>query len=520
MAPLPPIPGRDLPPSGATRLTPPGPRERRAARRASRSPARRHLVRAASALLVLVGVVVTYHLGLYFYVDQGMRRVAALAPAGPEVLAPQLQAGAQTYLVVGTGLPGAAGPAAVTALIAHVPADQDSAVLVSLPPAALVDTPACVQEDGDLREPATEAVATALLDGGPACLVRVVQQLSGLRVDHYLGVDLARVPGLVDALGGISLCLPTPSGADGVAASPLPAGTSELTGEQAAGYLRPGDAVDATGAAVAQRTQILLTATLDAAVSVDTLRDPVALTRFSVRASDALTVDQDTNLGDLRTLGDTLGDLGGDAVQRTELPVSRVDHVPAGEEQPVVVLDGGATRTLFETVIDSGRLPAELAAPPADAAAPAPAAEPAPGTAAPAPEPAPGAPTVPPGQVTVDVLNATATGGLAATAAEQLRTQGFVVGAVGNEPGAVAGTLVRYAPEAAEQARTVAAAVPGATLQEGVPAGSAVQLVLGPGYAGVVPVTVAPPPVAEPGPEAAAAAPETSPAASTEPVRC
>ena len=58
------------------------------------------------ALAAVVGVVLLYHLGLYFYVDQKIDRVDALATDGAEVLAPSLQMGSETYLVVGTGVPG------------------------------------------------------------------------------------------------------------------------------------------------------------------------------------------------------------------------------------------------------------------------------------------------------------------------------------------------------------------------------------------------------------------------------
>ena len=125
----------------------------------------------------------------------------------------------------------------------------------------------------------------------------------------------------------------------------------------------------------------------------------------------------------------------------------------------------------------------------------APAEEPRPG-AVPEPEPEPrragrpGPLTVPPAQVTVNVLNGTGTTGLAATVADALRAQGFVVGTVGNEPGTVNESVVRHGPNVLEQARTVAAAVPGAVLQPSDAIGETVQLVIGPGFANVVPVEV------------------------------
>ncbi|MGY1651140.1 LCP family glycopolymer transferase [Geodermatophilus sp. SYSU D01119] len=524
-APLPPIPGIDVPAvsgAGSTRRpSPPKP---------PRSPARRRIRRAVIGAGALVGVVAAYHLGLYSYVDQSISRVAALAPQGPEVIAAQLQEGATTYLVVGTGLPGTEGAASVTTLLVHVSADGQRAALVSVPPTALVDTPTCRTDDGEVREAVSEAFATSLLDGGPACMVRAVQQLSGLRVDHYLGLDLGRLPALVDAVGGVSVCLPT-ADTDASSAAPLPAGTTELDGERATGYLTPGEAgSDVTGAAAAQRTQLLLSATLRTAVSAGTLLDTPELTRFLTRAAGALTLDEHTTLGDLRTLASALGDLEGDAVQRAALPVSQVGYVPAGTDQAYVLLDGTGVRSLFDGVIEDTRVPEELAAPAvaaATAAAPDPAA-----AAAPAPEPSAAAPapqalTVAPSGVTVDVLNGTATSGLASTVADLLRAQGFTVGQVGNETGVVNETVVRHGPGVVEQARTVAAAVPGAVLQPSDAIGDTVQLVLGPGYTGVVPVQVpAPVPVVAEAPAADtpvpadATTPGPDPATTTGPVSC
>jgi hypothetical protein len=122
--------------------------------------------------------------------------------------------------------------------------------------------------------------------------------------------------------------------------------------------------------------------------------------------------------------------------------------------------------------------------------------------------------TAAPDTITVDVLNGTGTTGLAAQVADLLRAQGFGVGTVGNEPGTVNQTLVRFGPAVQEQARTVAAAVPGAVLQPSDAIGNAVQLVLGPGYSTVVPVQPGAPAAAEtPTQAGTAAAAEPTPTA-------
>jgi hypothetical protein len=203
-------------------------------------------------------------------------------------------------------------------------------------------------------------------------------------------------------------------------------------------------------------------------------------------------------------------------VQRATLPVAQVGHVPAGTDQAYVVLDGAGTRLLFDAVIEGTQVPEEFTlVPEAPSAGQAPSAGEAPAEAPPV-EPAPAAPdapTVPPSSVTVDVLNGTGTTGLAATVADLMRAQGFAVGDVGNEAGTVNESVVRYGPDSLEPARTVAAAVPGAVLEPSDSIGDTVQLVIGPGYETVVPVTVGPPveaPAAAPTGDAPAD-PETTP---------
>ena len=164
---------------------------------------------------------------------------------------------------------------------------------------------------------------------------------------------------MVDALGGVPVCV-SPRRRPTRRPTPAP-GAHRAHRGRAAGYLAPGDTgSDVTGAATADRTQRLLTSTLRAAMSSDTLLDPVGLARFLNRAADALTVDEQTTLGDLRVLASSLGDLSGDAVQRAGLPVAQVGYVPAGTDQAYVLLDGARTRLLFDSVIEGSRVPAEL----------------------------------------------------------------------------------------------------------------------------------------------------------------
>jgi hypothetical protein len=80
-----------------------------------------------------------------------------------------------------------------------------------------------------------------------------------------------------------------------------------------------------------------------------------------------------------------------------------------------------------------------------------------PTTAAPVVLPAPGA-------VTVNVLNATATTGLAKTVSDGLAARGFKVGTPGNDTATAVPTQIRFGSASAAAARLVQIYLPGATL--------------------------------------------------------
>jgi hypothetical protein len=95
---------------------------------------------------------------------------------------------------------------------------------------------------------------------------------------------------------------------------------------------------------------------------------------------------------------------------------------------------------------------------------------------------------VAPSSITVRVLNGTGEPGIAARVAAQLSAQGFHTTSGNAGSHSYATTLLRYGPGRTDSARTLAAAVPGATLQLDPALGSSVQLVIGTSFGGVVKV--------------------------------
>jgi anionic cell wall polymer biosynthesis LytR-Cps2A-Psr (LCP) family protein len=85
------------------------------------------------------------------------------------------------------------------------------------------------------RSTSTE-VKTAMVDGTNAT-ARMLANNFLVSSDHYLTIDLAQIPAMVDAIGGVPINIPA-SITDPVTGMTIPAGQQTLTGAQFAVYAR------------------------------------------------------------------------------------------------------------------------------------------------------------------------------------------------------------------------------------------------------------------------------------------
>jgi len=325
--------------------------------------------------------------------------------------------------------------------------------------------------------------------------VLAVQKLAGIKINHYVQVDFAGFKTMVDAVGGVPICT-TKALYDQESGLRMQPGTSTLGGEQALAYVRARYGIgDGSDLGRIERQQKFLGAMVRAATGTKLMVNPVALTKFLGAATKSLTLDRQTSFGDLKALADQLHGLDPERVSFLTAPIADQAYNPPGfpplrpgQGGSKVLLDDAAGRTLYDSIIN------DKPAPP-------------PGTAA-APKPK-NVLTVAPPEVTVRVLNGVGTGGMAGTVSTALQAVGFTTVDPTNAP-ITATTTVRYAPDMAEAAKTVAAAVPGAVLQPD--AGTTLDLVLGKNYTTVTAVKVGDPSTAR-----VAAAPKPKPTASAKP---
>jgi LCP family protein required for cell wall assembly len=94
-------------------------------------------------------------------------------------------------------------------ILLHVSADRTSAYGVSIPRDALVDRPECTAPDGTTIPEASGVMWNEAYSlGGPICTARQTEMLTGIPIDHYLALDFAGFRGMVDAVGGVRICIP------------------------------------------------------------------------------------------------------------------------------------------------------------------------------------------------------------------------------------------------------------------------------------------------------------------------
>lgn len=216
-----------------------------------------------------------------------------------------------------------------TTILLHLSADRKRAYGVSLPRDAMVERPECTTEDGDTIPGELAMFNSAYALGGPGCTQRTVEQLTGIRLDHFVVVEFDGFRHMVDALGGIPICVPEEVN-DDIGNIYLPAGSYEADGKQALDYVRLRHELSENGdIGRMKRQQAFLAAMANKAISAGTLANPVKLYNFLDAATQSLTTDPElANLKDLATLANQLRNIGLDNIQFLTVPFQTYEPDP------------------------------------------------------------------------------------------------------------------------------------------------------------------------------------------------
>jgi LCP family protein required for cell wall assembly len=288
--------------------------------RQARPPRRRHPVRKAFlALGLLLLVFVVGLVGIPAYAWSQVSRVQE-APTGDR---PGNQPGT-TFLLVGSdsregltaaerkrlGTGSSAGQRTDTVMVLYIPAGGEPA-LISIPRDSYVPIP----------KHGTNKINAAFAIGGPQLLVQTVEQNTGLRIDGYLEIGFGGFVNVIDAVGGIEMCLPEAI-KDRDSHIDLPKGCQTLDGANALGYVRMRHADPRGDLGRVERQRAMLAAVAKKGVSPATILNPVRYWRLSTATAKSLRLGEDTSFANMVSLALAMRKVSGPGGLTLTVPVS------------------------------------------------------------------------------------------------------------------------------------------------------------------------------------------------------
>jgi LCP family protein required for cell wall assembly len=161
-------------------------------------------------------------------------------------------------------------------------------VLISIPRDSYVPIPG----HGDNK------INAALAYGGPSLLAQTVENVTGLRIDHYMGIGFGGLVNVVNTVGGVQICLPAAikdlnSGAD------FKAGCQNMDGVQALAFVRDRHSFADEDLQRIEDQRAFLKALLDKATSPGVYLNPFTALPFASSAASSISVDTGTGLYDM-----------------------------------------------------------------------------------------------------------------------------------------------------------------------------------------------------------------------------
>jgi LCP family protein required for cell wall assembly len=420
------------------------------------------------------------------------------------------RAGANGKMDVGT-TEDAGGARSDTIMLVNIPANRKRVVAVSFPRDLAITPIQCEAwnpdtgvygplYDSDTKKWGPKNVYTetklnsTFSFGGPKCLVKEIQKLSGLSINRFIAVDFAGFAKMVDALGGVEVCSTTPLKDYELGTVLAHAGRQLIDSKTALNYVRARNITTENNGDYGRikRQQLFLSSLLRSLISKETFFSMNKLNSVVNMFISNSYVDN-IKTRDLVQLGQSVQGMNAGHVSFVTVPTGITDET--GDEPPRT----SDMRALFDAIISDDALPGEndmnaTSSPPTTSAN----AQSNKGaqTSKPA-DPHPErlqAVAAAPQDVTVQVSNSTSKSGLATTASNQLKRRGFRVKSPDDYPNPLKSTKVLFSPGNEEAAATVAGAFANSKLERITGTGHVVQVVLGSDFTTVG----APPPAGSP----------------------
>jgi LCP family protein required for cell wall assembly len=252
--------------------------------------------RIAAIIAVLLSLAIVGSLITYFYLDSTIARKNILVDYSGR----PAQGAGTNWLITGSdsrqGLTrkeerklatghDISGRRSDTIMVLHLPSNGGRPVLVSLPRDSYVPIPGH----------GSDKINAAYAFGGPRLLAETVQNVTGLRIDHFMTIGFGGFVRVVDAIGGVRLCLKAPL-VDPAAGLHLHKGCQSLDGAEALGFVRSRHNFATQDLQRIQNQRLFLRALLRKLTSAGVIANPFSSLPAASGVAGTLTVDNGTHL--------------------------------------------------------------------------------------------------------------------------------------------------------------------------------------------------------------------------------
>lgn len=331
-----------------------------------------------------------------------------------------------------------------TMMIVHVPADGSAATLISLPRDSYVHIPGFGMNKLNAAYPdgytSANGSHSAKIAAGANLLIQVVENLTGLNIDHFVEVSLLGFVNISDAVGGVqvNMCHAVNDtvphdrsiGLTGGSGLVIGKGVHTIKGVQALEFVRQREQLPRGDIDRTARQRYFLTAAFRKVASAGTLLNLGALQNLVSAVDKSIYVDQGLNMLDLAK---QMSNLSANNIHGEAIPTDHYANTAVGN---VGIIIPSQVRAFVHKMIAGGPTPAYLSAKPVD-----------------------------PRTVSVTVRNFGTQNGGAAAASAALGKAGFK-SSVDQKSGSQSTTTIQYPAGSEAQAKTVARYVPGASVQQ------------------------------------------------------
>ena len=211
-----------------------------------------------------------------------------------------------------------------TIMVVHISPGRHHVTVMSIPRDTMVPVYQCDSGPGYTGQQANPNAAvqinSLLQIGGPTCLWKSVEQATGVRIDHFIGIGMIGFVKVVDDLGGVNVCVPFNVN-DPVSGLDLKSGEQHINGIQSLAFWRTREDLG-TGSDLEriQRDQFMSAQVVKGVLHSDLLSNPLKLLNVVTDAAASMTTDGGMTVEDLLQIGESFRSLSSQNVQFITVP--------------------------------------------------------------------------------------------------------------------------------------------------------------------------------------------------------